>query len=77
MHATSAGDRAEARSLGPNDVSMGVARWDFESLYAATYPDMVRLAYLLTGSLAQAEEVTRAYKAGYREGRLGTPSRPF
>ena len=59
MHATSAGDRAEARSLGPNDVSMGVARWDFESLYAATYPDMVRLAYLLTGSLAQAEEVTQ------------------
>ena len=59
MHAASAGDRAEGRSLGPNDVSMGVARWDFESLYAATHSDMVRLAYLLTGSLAQAEEVTQ------------------
>lgn len=38
---------------------MGDASTDtFEDLYRATCPDMIRLAYLITGSLHIAEEVT-------------------
>jgi RNA polymerase sigma-70 factor (sigma-E family) len=59
MHMASADDRGDDRSDQSLEVSAHVTGWDFESLYAAKYSDMVRLAYFLTGSIAQAEEATQ------------------
>ena len=59
MQAASADGQAESPNGVASEVSTGVARWDFDSLYAAKYSDMVRLAYFLTGSVAQAEEATQ------------------
>ena len=59
MQAASADDEAESPNGEASEVSAGVARWDFDSLYQAKYSDMVRLAYFLTGSIAQAEEATQ------------------
>src|SRR5258706_182945 len=54
---------ADEQSEEPNDrsgeVSPRIGEWEFESLYTAKYADMVRLAYFLTGSIAQAEEATQ------------------
>ena len=46
-------------AVGPVSGVRGGATWDFDSLYVARYADMVRLAYFLTGSAAQAEEATQ------------------
>ena len=59
MHTTSADDRGDDPPDQSLEVSAHLTGWDFESLYAAKYSDMVRLAYFLTGSMAQAEEATQ------------------
>jgi RNA polymerase sigma-70 factor (sigma-E family) len=59
MHTASADDRSDSPHGGSIEVSAYVVGWEFESLYAAKYSDMVRLAYFLTGSMAQAEEATQ------------------
>jgi RNA polymerase sigma-70 factor (sigma-E family) len=48
-------------------VSGPVVGWDFESLYVARYAGMVRLAYLLTGSMAHAEEAAQESFVGVYE----------
>ena len=59
MQAASADDQAESPNSDVSDVAAGGVRRDFDSLYEAKYSDMVRLAYFLTGSMAQAEESTQ------------------
>jgi RNA polymerase sigma factor (sigma-70 family) len=59
MYTASADDQGDGSPDRSIERPAPAAEWDFESLYLAKYPDMVRLAYFLTGSIVQAEEVTQ------------------
>ena len=59
MHTRSADDHGDGRADRSLEMPAPSSEWDFDSLYAAKYADMVRLAYFLTGSMTQAEEATQ------------------